>query len=114
QGQNSPTKTISVTGPGGLVSEVNSDINTGHNATLTQDGDTVTLQEANVNLKLQTTISDRADIQSLLKTNGVPVDKPIYQNHITVKYNPPSQLGNWITTIVGFLPLLIFGALLFF
>src|SRR5262249_55521411 len=42
------------------------------------------------------------------QTPPIPITKLNYSN------SPPSQLGNWIQLIGGFLPLLIFGGLLFF
>jgi cell division protease FtsH len=44
----------------------------------------------------------------LLKDSNVPLTKLIYTN------TAPSQLGNWLQLLGGFLPLIVFGALLFF
>src|SRR5579871_864265 len=83
-------------------------------ATVNQDGSSISLQENNKNKKYTTTISDRLDIVEFLKDNGIPVSSSAFQDNITIHYSQPSQLGSWITTIIGFLPLLIFGALIFF
>src|SRR5438045_2862002 len=75
QGQSSPTRTVSLTGPGGLVQTIQRDIRQGRDAKLTQDGETVTLQEAGKSYKLQSTVSPNVDISEVLKTYGVPVSK---------------------------------------
>jgi cell division protease FtsH len=113
RGQSSSTKTISLTGPTGIIAKVQQD-NGKHPATLTQDGDTVSLQIDGDPIKYQATTSDKLDITEVLHNSGIDVAKAPYKDWLTVKFNQPSQIGNWISTIVGFLPLLIFGALLFF
>src|SRR5947209_2511722 len=72
QGQNSQTRTVGVTGPGGLVQTLERDIQAGRSVILTQDGDAVTAQEQGRSYKLQTTVSTNADISTVLKDNGVP------------------------------------------
>ncbi len=111
---NTKTTTIGLTGSGGLVEKVHADIAGNIPLTVTQDGNTVTLQEKGNDTKFQTTVNDTFEITSFLKTNGVNVSGPRFQNDVKVMVAPASQLGNWIGTIVSFLPLLIFGALLFF
>jgi cell division protease FtsH len=113
RGQSSSTKSISLTGPTGIIAKVQQD-NGKHPATLTQDGDTVSLQIDGDPIKYQATTSDKLDITEVLHNSGIDVAKAPYKDWLTVKFNQPSQIGNWISTIVGFLPLLIFGALLFF
>jgi cell division protease FtsH len=113
RGQNSSTKSVSLTGPNGIISLVQQD-NGHHPATLTQDGDTISLQIDTNPIKYQATTSDKLDITEVLHNSGIDVAKAPYKDWLTVKFNQPSQIGNWISTIVGFLPLLIFGALLFF
>ncbi len=110
----SKTTPIGLTGSGGLVDKVHVDIARNTPITIIQDGNTVTLQEKGNDTKFQTTVNDNFEITAFLKTNGVNVSGPRFQGDATVKVAPPSQLGNWIGTIVSFLPLLIFGALLFF
>ena len=39
---------------------------------------------------------------------------PISVTRISLSNTPPSQLGNWIQALLGFIPLLIFGGLIFF
>jgi cell division protease FtsH len=112
--QSQTTKTINMTGRNGLVERLNSDLAAGLPVTLTQEGDTVTMQEANRSYRYQAPFSDRIDVIDFLKSSGVPTGNKKFLRDVTIKYSPPSQLGGWITTIVGFLPLLIFGALLFF
>lgn len=112
--QSSNTTNVSVTGKGGLVALVQADMQKRQPVTLTQDGSTVTLQEPNQSTKYQTTISDRLDVTEILKNAGVQTASPRFSRYVEVKYTQPSQLGNWISTLVGFLPLLLFGALLFF
>jgi len=111
---NTKTTTIGLTGSGGLVQKVHTDIAGNTPLTITQDGNTVTLQETGKDAKFQTTVNDTFEITSFLKTNGVNVSGPRFQDDVKVMVAPASQLGNWIGTIVSFLPLLIFGALLFF
>jgi len=113
RGQSSSTKNVSLTGPGGIIALVQRTVGH-HPATLTQNGDTVSLQIDANPIKYQATTSDKLDITEVLHNSGIDVAKAPYKDWLTVKFDQPSQIGNWISTIVGFLPLLIFGALLFF
>ncbi len=108
------TKTINMTGRNGLVQRLNADIVAGRRVTLTQQGDALVMAEQGQKYQYQALFSDRIDVIQFLQTSGVRTGSPKFLNDVTINYAPPSQLGNWITTIVGFLPLLVFGALLFF
>ena len=109
------THNVSVTGPGGLVSIIQGDVSKGKALTLNQDGSTVTLTENGANnTKYQATVGDKLDVTQVLRDSGITVTQGAYAKYVTIKYTQPSQWGNWISTIVSFLPLLIFGALLFF
>ena len=114
RGSSSTTQSVNVTGHNSLVSIIQGDRVQQRPLTLTQDGNSVTLQFNGDSKKFQATISDRLDVTEVLKNSGINTSQLPYNQFVTVKYNQPSQIGNWITTIVGFLPLLIFGALLFF
>ena len=112
---NSGSTSTSITATGGnnsLVQKVINDVNSHTSATITQDGGSITLQEGTK--KYTTSLSGNEDITTFLSDVGVPVKKPQFNRYITIHYSQPSQFGAWITTIIGFLPLLIFGALLFF
>jgi cell division protease FtsH len=113
--QGPSTASIPLTGPGKtFVNTLYKDIHDGTSVTLTQDGTTVYLQENGASFRYESTISDRLDITQFLTQVGFPIKSPKFNNYVVVHYATPSQLGNWIGTIIGFLPLLIFGALLFF
>jgi cell division protease FtsH len=111
----STTKSIPLTGSNSLYSMLYNDVFV-HNqhVTLTQDSNTLTLQTDNSNTSYQATFSDRLDVTQFLRNLGMRTQSRVFLSDVNIKYPPPSQLGGWITTIVSFLPLLIFGALLFF
>ncbi len=113
----SQTKTVPLTGgTNSLVSRLNADVGNGTYATLTEDSDSLSLQANNGadTTKYQANFTNIVDVTTFLKNNGVPLGGASFQKYVAINYSKPSQLGNWITTIVSFLPLLIFGALLFF
>jgi cell division protease FtsH len=112
---NSGSSSTAITATGGsnsLVAMVQNDVLKGTSATITQDGSSITLQQDGK--KYTTSINGNQDVATFLSNVGVPVKSPSFNNFITIHYSQPSQFGAWITTIVGFLPLLIFGALIFF
>jgi cell division protease FtsH len=78
---------------------------------VTVDGTTVRLVRAqgcgtDADRRLTTQLGENDSLPQLLKDNNIPITKLVYNNVA------PSQLGNWIQLIGGFLPLLIFGGLL--
>jgi cell division protease FtsH len=106
---------IPATGANSLISKVNGDLNSQTPVTLTQDGNTVTLQQGtNSDQKFTTTINSGQDIITFLKDAGVRTGSRPFQRLVEIHYSQPSQLGNWIAGIFSFLPILIFGALIFF
>ncbi len=106
---------IAATGKNSLVSKVTQDVQKGQTVILTQDGNGVTLQEgANSERKFTTTINSGQDVITFLKDAGVRTGSTAFQNNVEIHYSQPSQLGNWIAGIFSFLPILIFGALIFF
>jgi cell division protease FtsH len=112
---NSGSTSTSITATGGndsLAGKVQSDVYNHASATITQDGSSITLQEGSK--KYTTSINGNQDVATFLSNVGVPVKSQDFNRYITIHYSQPSQFGAWITTIVGFLPLLIFGALIFF
>jgi cell division protease FtsH len=116
---NSNTKNIPLSGSNqSLISRITQQLNP-HNTnpkhiTLDQDGDTVTMQFDGGTTKYQTNIGDRLDVTEILADVGVNTKSPRFRSLVNVNHTPPSQFGNVIATIASFLPLLIFGALLFF
>lgn len=115
--QSPTTKSIDLTGgSSSFVGRINHDVygSPATPLTITQDGDIVYLQEQGATFRYQATISDRLDVTQFLDNVGINTKSPRFRSYVVVHYAQPSQLGNWIGTIVGFLPLLIFGALLFF
>ena len=113
--QGPTTKTVPAAGgSNSLVGILNKDIQKQVHVAITEDGSTVTLQEQGQPFRYQANIGDRLDIYQLLRDNGINTSSAPFKNYANVKYASPSQLGNWIGALVGFLPLLIFGALLFF
>jgi cell division protease FtsH len=114
---NTTTTQINPTGgPKSLVAKVIADINSNTHVALKQDGDTVTMIEgAGPNAAhYQTTISDPQGLLDFLKNSGVPTSTRRFNDVVTINYATPSQLSGWLTGLLGFLPLLIFGGLLFF
>src|SRR5947209_12390526 len=114
---NSPTTQINPTGgPKSLVAKVIADINSNTHVALKQDGDTVTMIEGSGPnaAHYQTTISDPQGLLDFLKLSGVPTSTRKFNDVVTINYATPSQLSGWLTGLLGFLPLLIFGGLLFF
>jgi cell division protease FtsH len=116
KGQGGKDTSIPATGPGNsLVNKVQQDIQKNQTVILTQDGNTVTLQEGpNSDRKYTTTINSGQDVITFLKDTGVRTGSTAFKNHVETHYSQPSQLGNWIAGIFSFLPILIFGALIFF
>jgi len=109
------TSTIQLTGSSdSFVSKLQYYINHQQQVNIKQDGTTVYLQAVGQSQRYEAPISDRLDILQFLSGVGVPTKSKPFNRYVQVSYAQPSQLGNWIGTIVGFLPLLIFGALLFF
>src|SRR5579859_654557 len=113
RGQSSTTKTVNLTGPGSFITKLQQDVNSGRTVTVTQDGSTATLDDG-TGTKYQSNVGEVLDIQEVLRDNNIQTNAAPYRNRLSIKHNPPSQLGGWITTLISFLPLLIFGALLFF
>ncbi|GAC1508008.1 MAG: ATP-dependent zinc metalloprotease FtsH [Chloroflexota bacterium] len=111
---NSSTQNIPLTGQGSIVQKLQQDVSQGRPVTLTQETDTLSLQANNDPKKYQATFTDKTDITQWLHNLGFNTASGSFQRNVAIKYNPPSQFWNWVSTIVGFLPLLIFGALLFF
>jgi cell division protease FtsH len=115
RGGGTASKSVSFTGPDSLVTRLQHDISNNIQATLTQDGTDLTLVQQNGDpVHYTASISGVTDPITLLKVAGVATGSPGFNNDVSFKNNPPSQIGNWLGAIVGFLPLLIFGALLFF
>jgi cell division protease FtsH len=113
--QGTQTKNIpAIGGSSSLVGRIQTDVALGRSATVLQDGSTITLQEGSDPTRYQTTISDRLDVTDFFRNVGVGEGRPGFHKYVTIKYATASQLGAWVQTIVGFLPLLIFGALIFF
>ncbi len=112
--QSPATKTIDLTGgSGSLVGILQSDIASHTSVTLTQSGQDVTLQDGRAT-RYQATLGDRDTLIGFLNQSGIPTRNPRFIDTVHLHVNQPSQIGNWIGTIIGFLPLLIFGALIFF
>jgi cell division protease FtsH len=106
---------IPATGKDSLVSRVQGDVKSGKPITITQDGSSITLQEgSNTSNKFTTSINSGQDVLTFLKDAGVRTGSKTFTNDVQIKYSQPSQLGNWIAGIFSFLPILIFGALIFF
>jgi cell division protease FtsH len=113
--QGSQTRNIPATGgASSLVGRIQSDVQNGRTATIVQNGSDITLQEGSDTTRYETAISDRLDVTDFLRNTGVRTAGPGFQRWVTIKYASPSQFGAWVQTIIGFLPLLIFGGLLFF
>src|SRR4051812_41471892 len=90
--QNSQTKTINATGgKNSLVDRLKRDFLEKRCDTVTQDGDSISLQSCSGNgTKYETTISDRLDITQFLAASGVPLKKPAFQKYVQIKYAQPS------------------------
>jgi cell division protease FtsH len=113
--QGSQTRSISATGGStSLIGRLHADIANSRTALITQDGPNITLQEGSDPTRYQTAISGQLDVTEFLRNTGVQTASPGFIRLVTIKYASPSQFGAWVQTIIGFLPLLIFGGLLFF
>jgi cell division protease FtsH len=116
---NSTTKSIPLNGGKlSLVTLINQDLNPANPnqqpIKLTQNGDTVDMQIGTQSTKYETNIGPILDVTQILGNVGVNTKSPRFNRLVNITHTPPSQFGNWIATIASFLPLLIFGALLFF
>jgi cell division protease FtsH len=111
---NTTTKTVPMTGPSSLVQRLTDDVAKGQQVKITQNGDVVTLEENGNSIKYEAPFNSSLDLSQFFKNTGVPLNSTKFKNTVSISFTPPSQLGNWISTIISFLPLLIFGALLFF
>src|SRR5579884_2668205 len=111
---NPSSRTIPLTGPGSLVAKIRYDVQNQIRATLTIDNDTVTLQQAGDATRYEATFTDANGITDFLHANGIATGSQAFENDVVIKETPASQWGNWLATVVSFLPLLIFGAILIF
>jgi cell division protease FtsH len=115
--RNQGSQTLNISATGGahsLIGRIQGDIASGTTATVKADGSNITLQEGSNTTQYQTTISDRLDVTEFLRNTGVHTAGPGFLRYVTIKYASPSQFGAWVQTIISFLPILIFGGLLFF
>ncbi len=112
--QSPSTKTIDLTGGStSLVALIKADLQNHTQVNLTEDGQNITLQDGGPT-KYQSTLGDHDNLITFLNQSGIPTRGGSFTNLVHIHVNQPSQIGNWIGTIIGFLPLLIFGALIFF
>src|SRR5947209_15056992 len=85
--QGSQTKNIPATGgANSLVGRIQTDVQQGRTATITQNGSDVTLQEGSDTTRYDTSISDRLDVTEFLRNTGVRTAGPSFQRLITIKY----------------------------
>lgn len=104
--QSSMTTALSMAGPGSMVSHVKADIALGRRATLTQQGNTVTLQE--VGRTYEATFEQGLDLTTFLKNNGIPTDSPAFQRTIKVQYAQSGGIGPWLGVLASAVPFAIF------
>ncbi|MGH2443947.1 MAG: hypothetical protein ACRDFX_12400, partial [Chloroflexota bacterium] len=110
--QSPPTKSIALTGSSpSIVSILHSDINNHKSVTLTQDGTTVTLDDGH---RYQATVSDQLDITQFLANVGLNTKSQPFVRYVDIHYATPSQFGNLLGDAFTFLPLLLFGVIIFF
>jgi len=82
-----------------------------HQDTLVQDGLNLTLTDRpapNTGQDYRAVLGPNDTLTQILQYNNVPA------NAVSVKNNPPSNLGNWLGLLGGFLPILVFGGFLLF
>ncbi len=82
-----------------------------HQDTLVQDGLNLTLTDRpapNTGQDYRAVLGQNDTLTQILQYNNVPA------NAVSVKNNPPSNLGNWLGLLGGFLPILVFGGFLLF
>ncbi|MDQ2743841.1 MAG: hypothetical protein M3Z66_16310 [Chloroflexota bacterium] len=103
---------VPMAGPGSMAALVQGNLAANRPMTLTQSGDTVTLAAHGATYR--STFDPSLNILQFLSSAGVNVRGKRFLTDVTVKYLPQNQTATWITVILGFLPLILFGALLFF
>jgi cell division protease FtsH len=115
KGGGSSTKSVPFSGASNsLVTRLLYDMNHHQPVTVTQDGSNATLQEGKNGQKYEASIGDQLDIVQALNYYGVPTKSNNFRQYVNIQHTTPSQIGNWLAGIIGFLPVLIFGALIFF
>lgn len=112
--QSPTTRSVSLTGPSSLIARLRADVYNGTPVVLTQDGSTLILQESShPDIRYQATFPG-SDVTTFLHNEGFNQSSKAFSSDVQIKVAQPSQLGNYLGTILSFLPLLVFGALLFF
>src|SRR5579884_1968494 len=113
--QNNPTsKPLNLTGKHSLVSMVKRDVARGIKINISQSGDTLTITQAGDQTHYQTSFTESTGVIQFLQSNGVKTGSQAFANYVVYNEQAPSQWGNWITGLIGFLPLIFFGALILF
>ncbi len=115
RGNNPQTKNIPATGPSNsLVAMVQAGLAHHQHLTLTESGSTVDLQRAGDPVHYQADIGSQQDVVQLLRAFGIATNSAKFKNDVSLSYSPPSELGNWLAGLIGFLPVLLFGGVIIF
>jgi cell division protease FtsH len=74
-------------------------------------GQTLNIEKVNDTQKYKSRIGSNTDLEQTLKDQGVTIGG---SDGVTIKYASPSPWGNWVSLLIGFMPILVIGALLIF
>lgn len=103
---------VAMTGPGSIVALLRQDLQAGVPATLTQAGDTVTLQAQGRSYR--STFDSRFDILAFLRHAGIPTESRRFRTDVTVRYASPNEPNRLLDIGLSLVPLLIFALLLLY
>ncbi len=93
------------------INEVAINIKTGLVKKIVVDGDALIIEQAVEPKQVLSRKDHAADLTQILRNLGVTEEELA---KINIEYTKPSDLGNWMALIGSFLPLIIFGGLIFF
>ncbi len=74
-------------------------------------GQTLNIEKVNDTQKYKSRIGSNTDLEQTLHDQGVTVGG---SDGVAIKYASPSPWGNWVSLLIGFMPILVIGALLIF
>ncbi len=76
-------------------------------------GQSLTVELKNEQQKYKSRVGQNTDLEKTLKDNDVEIGGTTDKS-VDIKYKEPSAYGNWISLLISFAPILVFGAILIF
>ena len=94
-------------------SQVVAEARNGQVQSITVDGQSLDITKKNDSTHYTSRMGSSTDLEQVLKDQEPPVQVG-GSNGVEIKYKAPAAFGNWISLLINFLPLIIFGAILIF